>query len=185
MICPRCKTRGEISYLKKANLDNIQVDICEKCGGIWFDKDELGQATKVTQEEIQKLESLLENTQQIEKFEDVELNCPTCDLPMMKYRYMYTSNIYIDSCEKCGGIWIDKGELIQIINYLEESSKVDPEREAAVLQKISQIKVEYQLKEKEFVDSLVRMDNTARNPITKAFGSLLQAVYSFLYKKGL
>ncbi|MFN4219383.1 MAG: zf-TFIIB domain-containing protein [bacterium] len=184
MTCPRCKTRGEIYHLKKANLENIEIDICENCGGIWFDKSELGQAVKISSEEIQKLTNILENTNQVEK-EDVELNCPRCDIPMMKYRYMYTSNIYIDSCEKCEGIWIDKGELIQIINYLEESSKIDPEKEAAILQKISQIKMEYQLKEKEFVDSLVRMDNTARNPVSKAFGGLLQAVYSFLYKKGL
>lgn len=182
MVCPRCKTRQETYLLKKASLDNIEVDICEKCGGIWFDKNELGHATKISQKEILELTNLLENTNQVEKFEDVEINCPKCDIPMTKYRYMYTSNIYIDSCEKCEGIWIDKGELIQIINYLEESSKIDPEKEAAILKKISQIKMEYQLKEKEFVDSLVKMDNTATNPISKAFGSLLQAIYSFLYK---
>ena len=32
---------------------------------------------------------------------------------------MYTSPIFLDSCESCGGVWIDNGELKQMKDYLE------------------------------------------------------------------
>lgn len=185
MYCPRCKTRGENFELQTAKLEGIEVDICKNCGGIWFDKEELGEATKVSPVEIQKLTTLLEENKNVDKIEDTELQCPKCNIPMFKYRYMYTSNIYIDSCERCEGIWIDKGELIQIINYLEEASKVDPEKEATILARVKQIKFEYEQREKEFIDSLVKLDDTAKNPISKALGTVLQSIYTFLYKKGL
>ncbi len=185
MICPRCKTLGEKSDLQKVSISGIEVDICQECGGIWFDKQEFGQVISASQSDIKHIHSLLENTREFDKTKDVELECPKCGQLMFKYRYMYTSNIYIDSCEKCEGIWIDKGELLQIIEYLDQASKVDPEKEAAVLVKLNQIKLEYQQREKEFIDSLVRLDDRAKNPTSKAFGEVLQSIYSFLYKKGL
>lgn len=185
MNCPRCKTFGQVVELKNSVIDNIEIDICSECGGIWFDKQELGNVVNIDKAEAEKVSNMLSNTREIDKSQDTELECPNCNLPMFKYRYMYTSNIFIDSCDKCEGIWLDKGELLGIINYLEEASKVDPEKEAAVLAKVRQIKMEYQQREKEFVDSLVKLDDTAKNPVSKAFGELLQSIYSFLYKRGM
>jgi Zn-finger nucleic acid-binding protein len=44
MDCPRCK-----SSLTARNREGIEIDICEKCGGIWFDKGELGKLVKLEQ----------------------------------------------------------------------------------------------------------------------------------------
>lgn len=185
MNCPRCKTLGQENQLNLSRIGNLDIDICSECGGIWFDKQEMGIATGFSKEEIQALSNMLSNTSQVDKFQDKELECPKCNIPMYKYRYMYTSNIYIDSCEKCEGIWLDKNELIAIIDYLEEASKIDPEKEAQIIQKMQQIKQEYQQREREFIDSLVKLDDTAKNPISKSFGEILQSIYSFLYRKGL
>ena len=192
MLCPRCLVNSKEINLESTVLEGIELDLCSECGGIWFDKQELASAISLDKQAIinfqDKLANLktsdVKNTENVES-KDYSLNCPKCNSVMNKYKYMYTSNIYIDSCDKCEGIWIDRGELLNIVNYLEEASKIDPEKEAEVLAKIQQIKKEYELKEKEFVDSLVKLDDKARNPITKGLGEVLQAIYSFLYKRGL
>ncbi|MCS7243160.1 MAG: zf-TFIIB domain-containing protein [Candidatus Calescibacterium sp.] len=185
MDCPRCKTFGNVVEMKAASLNNIEIDLCEECGGIWFDKQELGKATNISKEDIDRFTEVLGNAKEFDKSRDTELECPRCNVPLFKYRYMYTSNIYIDECDKCEGVWIDKGELLAIVNYLEEASKIDPEKEAAILTKVKQIKHEYEQREKEFMDSLVTLDDRSRNPVSRAFGEVLQSIYSFLYKRGL
>ena len=37
MDCPRCK-----SSLTTRTTEGIEIDVCEKCGGVWLDKGELG-----------------------------------------------------------------------------------------------------------------------------------------------
>jgi uncharacterized protein with PIN domain len=41
MRCPRCD--GD---LKESKVDQVSIDTCEKCGGIWLDSGELEELTK-------------------------------------------------------------------------------------------------------------------------------------------
>jgi hypothetical protein len=41
MNCPRCD-----GSLKESKIDEVSIDTCEKCGGIWLDSGELEQLTK-------------------------------------------------------------------------------------------------------------------------------------------
>ena len=41
MQCPRCDGK-----LNETNLDDIAIDVCDKCGGVWLDVGELAQITK-------------------------------------------------------------------------------------------------------------------------------------------
>jgi len=43
---------------------------------------------------------------------------------------MYTSPVFLDSCEHCGGVWIDNGELHQMRLYL-EAAKTEGKRPAS------------------------------------------------------
>jgi Zn-finger nucleic acid-binding protein len=38
---------------------------------------------------------------------------------MDKFRYMYSSNLMLDECERCGGIWVQDGELRRMREILE------------------------------------------------------------------
>lgn len=40
MLCPRCG--GD---LKESKLDEVMIDTCEKCGGVWLDSGELERLT--------------------------------------------------------------------------------------------------------------------------------------------
>jgi Zn-finger nucleic acid-binding protein len=48
------------------------------------------------------------------------LNCPKDHVPMQKKT---REGITIDKCEKCGGLWLDKGEMEKIIKKIEEHEK--------------------------------------------------------------
>jgi uncharacterized protein len=41
MSCPRCD-----GTLKTNNFEGVDIDTCEKCGGVWLDSGELEQLTK-------------------------------------------------------------------------------------------------------------------------------------------
>ena len=41
MSCPRCD-----GQLNETKFEEVQIDICEKCGGVWLDSGELEQLTK-------------------------------------------------------------------------------------------------------------------------------------------
>ena len=41
MQCPRCD-----GTLKESKVDEVSIDTCEKCGGVWLDSGELEQLTK-------------------------------------------------------------------------------------------------------------------------------------------
>ena len=42
-----------------------------------------------------------------------EMNCPKCDGKLLESDY---ENITIDVCQSCSGVWLDAGELAQIVD---------------------------------------------------------------------
>ena len=44
MKCPRCD-----GTLKEMNFEEVMIDTCSKCGGVWLDSGEFGQLTKKDQ----------------------------------------------------------------------------------------------------------------------------------------
>jgi len=50
--------------------------------------------------------------------------CPSCRLPLYEVEYG-DSEIRIDVCNLCQGVWLDRGEFKKIINYLK--NRVDYE----------------------------------------------------------
>ncbi len=66
------------------------------------------------QELIEKMKSKLSagNAQ------TTEMNCPKCDGKLVETEY---ENIKIDVCNSCTGVWLDAGELAQIVEKDENS----------------------------------------------------------------
>jgi uncharacterized protein with PIN domain len=44
MKCPRCT-----GTLKEMNFEEVMIDTCDNCGGVWLDSGEFGQLTKKDQ----------------------------------------------------------------------------------------------------------------------------------------
>lgn len=116
MECPR-----DNENLEKVLFHTAEVDYCPKCLGIWFDKDELRLAKNDKDKDLNWLDfdiwrdKTKFNVLHIDKF------CPVCRVGLVEINYD-EAKTKIDFCKKCKGIWLDRGEFKQIINYLKNKS---------------------------------------------------------------
>ena len=95
-------------------LDQIEVDNCSKCGGVWLDPDEMDLLLEGSagREEIRA--SLKFGEPDHEKAH----RCPICRHKMEKARVRRKAGdagIQIDRCERGHGTWLDGGELQAIV----------------------------------------------------------------------
>lgn len=51
------------------------------------------------------------------------IKCPCCALPLEAVEYAYCSRILIDRCAKCGGIWLDAGELEALEKFFKRETR--------------------------------------------------------------
>lgn len=122
MECPQDHTS-----LREANYEaEIRVDQCPKCGGIWLDSGEL-EAIQTTHEkqyadELVKMADLGGEAFSLALAKQApEVACPKCEKLLDRREYGYCSQILIDHCPSCGGIWLDKGELQALEIFFERS----------------------------------------------------------------
>ncbi|MBU1102361.1 zf-TFIIB domain-containing protein [Patescibacteria group bacterium] len=120
LVCPNCKSDS----LRQIAFHKTKVARCDQCQGLWFNRDEL---SKTVAEEDKFLEWLdIDLWKNKEGFKVVFSGkiCPVCDKNLYQVNYN-KSDIQVDVCNSCHGVWLDRGEFKKIINYLEQ--KVDTE----------------------------------------------------------
>jgi len=181
MRCPRCEAE-----LRKVQVKNVELDTCNSCEGVWFDRDELRQVLDMNRDELE--ESAISHTlESEEEYQEIpgrsEMVCPRCNGDLHRYNYQGYSGIMIDGCENNCGIWLDDGELQKLFDYMVTASKPDPEKERFLRAELTQIRVDAEQKRRALVDSLVIMDN--RPGLLRVPGMVLQGMYSLLSKLGL
>ena len=116
MECPVDKTE-----LEPAILVDVDVDVCPKCLGIWFDEDELRQAKDKRDPKLDWVDiDLWRDTKKFDVSRGRQI-CPVCRMPLYEVQYD-NSKVRIDVCNLCKGIWLDKGEFKKIMAYLREKS---------------------------------------------------------------
>jgi len=120
LSCPR-----DQSSLSEQTLDSVvKVDHCGSCGGVFLDKGELNKIEDDTAREyanqIREKENDVEEAYEMAKqLERPSASCPKCKCEMEKEEYGMCSNVIVDSCPKCGGMWLDHGELKEIMLFFE------------------------------------------------------------------
>ncbi|GMV99706.1 MAG: hypothetical protein AMXMBFR84_08450 [Candidatus Hydrogenedentota bacterium] len=116
MECPSCSS--PISTIVE---HNIQVESCAQCGGRWFDENGIHAYFQsiIANEAVQPPAIDLYRKARITppKNENVR-TCPKCQSLLMKMNYAYDSNIFVDKCVDCRGLWIDGNEIIPLAQYL-------------------------------------------------------------------
>jgi Zn-finger nucleic acid-binding protein len=110
MNCPACGRQ-----LVERTTGGITVDVCDGgCGGIWFDHLEL---LKVDEPHESAGAALLglERAPDLAIDENAPRHCPRCE-GMVLFRHFYSvkRQVQVDECHRCGGIWLDVGELAAI-----------------------------------------------------------------------
>lgn len=150
MKCPRCDTE-----MNEVTVNQTAVDLCPNCEGSWYDAEELGEIMAVPKEALR--ESELNPILEEDKLDriDVEepLNCPRCGEPMLRYKYLITSEITLDECHQ-HGIWLDDGELTKMFEFLQKWETPDPKLMAKMEMELARLKQEAREKEEHFLASL-------------------------------
>jgi Zn-finger nucleic acid-binding protein len=117
MECPN-KHKGE---LKKIHFHNVEVDYCEECLGIWFDKDELRFAKDDKDKQLNWLDFDIWRDKSRFTLSKSQKLCPVCRVMFTEVNYD-DSKVKIDFCKHCNGIWLDRGEFKQIMVYLKRKA---------------------------------------------------------------
>ncbi len=112
--CPKCEKE-----LKEIPFEGVKVDSCSSCKGYWFEKDEFRKAKDEKEEKLSWMDiDLWENDEKFRISKD-KLHCPDCSVPLYEVNYG-DSNVKVDVCNLCEGIWLDEGEFKKIVKHLKE-----------------------------------------------------------------
>ncbi len=112
MICPAC-----LNELRPVFEFGIALDECPACGGIWFDDEELKRLLNAGGDITANLETSARPSGEFVTKRDLNRLCPKCSIHLDRYRYNYSSQVELDSCHKCNGVWIDDVELFAILEF--------------------------------------------------------------------
>ena len=80
---------------------------CAGCGGTWMRDTDLERLSEVVEPVLFELVRVAPGVQ------DAPLRCPECtDTPLLrKLRSDRDERVVLDTCDACGGVWLDGGEL--------------------------------------------------------------------------
>jgi Zn-finger nucleic acid-binding protein len=123
MNCPIDNTE-----LEKKPYEVIETDFCPKCEGMFLQKGELERAEESRKnnysDEVKAQPDVIAGAYEMAKQESRPLiKCPNCFNEMERREYGYTSQIMIDDCPNCGGIWLNKNELRDLEIFFERARR--------------------------------------------------------------
>jgi Zn-finger nucleic acid-binding protein len=99
----------------------VQVDRCEKCGGVWLDDGELPQLLRnpkfVVSEDNQKAAFERRQVGISDTEKKADLRCPRCNQKLDAVNYDYSSGVILNRCARGHGLWLDDGELERIAAF--------------------------------------------------------------------
>ena len=104
-------------------LEEVEIDYCTDCGGIWLDAGELEELLGEPEKAAQLLDSFKADPNCAEK----PRKCPICDKKMQKIVVGQSQpTLLIDKCAKGDGLWFDNGELHDIFDraQLDENNQI-------------------------------------------------------------
>jgi Zn-finger nucleic acid-binding protein len=105
--------------LARVRIGGVDTDVCEDCGGLWLDRNELA---RFDQPEVAFGDALVVHLQQFPGAvidHSVRLRCPQhADVVMLRRPYSSQVRVAIDQCPQCGGVWLDTDELAEIRGQL-------------------------------------------------------------------
>ena len=111
MKCPIC-----LKNLVQDEYKGIEVDKCMKCGGMWFDSQEVDQLEDTVFDQDEFKNTMITNVRESEK------NCPKCEAKMKQFDYRW-EDLVLDFCPKGDGYWLDKNEEEKIIEVITQEAK--------------------------------------------------------------
>ena len=115
MDCPVCKKPMII-----VELNEVEIDYCPSCSGIWLDAGELELLFEAQEEREKVISSFHLDEENTEK----QYKCPICKKRMNKIFVGEKKELLIDKCPDNDGLWFDKGELKSVLKLGDKDNKV-------------------------------------------------------------
>jgi Zn-finger nucleic acid-binding protein len=108
--------------------NQIELDHCLSCHGLWFDAEELELLFSSLAEE--QMARSLEQFMALPRrdIHEKPLKCPRCRHKMDKVVVESDEDILLDRCRRGDGLWFDGGELHQMVTHLENVTEGGPGR---------------------------------------------------------
>ena len=102
-------------------VDEIELDICQGCGGTWYDRSELEQRLerhlKGTGEDGPSIARTETGVRRKSDFQEVRyLSCPRCSAQMQRKNYGRVSGVIVDVCVH-HGLFLDAGEFDKLTQF--------------------------------------------------------------------
>ncbi len=105
MLCPRDQT-PLLAHVR----DGVEADVCSQCHGVWFSRPALEACVRKTSA------SASLPTMPVHRSSSPilrRLPCPVCQPDrLVTHRH---EGIEVDTCPRCHGVWLDQGEMEQIL----------------------------------------------------------------------
>ena len=114
LTCVKCT-----SVLDKARVGDVEVDLCPSCGGLWLDHGEIERLGRGKTEDLSQLRSALTGTAAPDPASDTTTSCPACPGGLKE---VDLGPVHIEYCNKCHGIFLDKGELDEAVKAVSGST---------------------------------------------------------------
>lgn len=111
MLCPCCNL--ELVVLE---FDDVEIDYCSACGGLWLDAGELGL--------ILHGEPGLAEGDWLVPGRSGTRKCPLCR-DAMRVATLPQSVVEVDYCGRRHGLWLDKDELRRIVSAEATGARTD------------------------------------------------------------
>jgi Zn-finger nucleic acid-binding protein len=117
MICPACQHAMVI-----VEHENIELDYCTNCKGVWFDSGELELLLEAA--ELENYGVFLDRIINSPEASSTEKKrrCPICNKKMKKSYISEDNQLLVDICKKQHGIWFDGGEVADLLKLVSEKS---------------------------------------------------------------
>lgn len=126
--CPKCRIA-----MQTRDLAGTAVEVCARCAGFYLNEGELSRLrdTAGVKTALAAAPAVAAGAAPDETGPRM---CPVCDHTMHAHPYLETG-VTIDSCQVCGGVWLDEGEFAAVLargEALAASGALDPELLAAL-----------------------------------------------------
>jgi Zn-finger nucleic acid-binding protein len=105
MRCPKCPGGADLAALV---IDELEVDRCSLCGGVWFDKAELAPLLGRDTGRVSAIVGGAGGT------DERTGTCPRDARRLYRVKSARNASVTIETCPICQGIWLDGGEFESI-----------------------------------------------------------------------
>lgn len=111
MKCIKCD--GELQDIQFSPVTGRRIELkrCNKCNGVWIDKENLDQ---YLDQGSWGIDSWAVDADLMRELDDKIATCPRCNLRMIKAPSNRDPDVIIDFCDKCGSVWLDPTELDEL-----------------------------------------------------------------------